>query len=269
MDTLLTKQAPTTALSANQVDFFRENGFLTVEQITTPEEVAWMRKIYDRLFEERAGRDSGDQFDLAGTDEEDRTAKTPQILEPRKYAQELENTIYRSNAFAIAAQLLGPQVEFTFDHAILKPAFSGTPTPWHQDEAYWDPSFDHYSLSVWMPLQDVNVENGCMQFVPGSHKQEVLPHRSIGNDPRVHGLELDGEVNIQSMIACPLSAGGATFHASRTLHYTGPNNSSAPRRAYILIFSAPKTPRSDGRKFPWNENKRTAREERARSLQPN
>jgi ectoine hydroxylase-related dioxygenase (phytanoyl-CoA dioxygenase family) len=116
-----------------------------------------------------------------------------------------------------------------------------------------------------MPLQQATVENGCMQFIPGSHKLEVLPHHSIGHDPRVHGLEVDDvpEVDEERAVACPLPPGGATFHASRTLHYAGANKSDQPRRAYILGFGAPAKQRDEPRRFPWQEEKQTARQQRA------
>src|SRR5262249_30176501 len=152
-----------------------------------------------------------------------------------KYEPELQNCLYRVNALAISTQLLGPENRFTGDHAILKPAFHGAPTPWHQDEAYWGSDFEYNALSIWMPLQEANLENGCMQFIPGSHQLEVQPHHCINNDPRIHGLEID-EIDTSRAVACPLPPGGATFHLSRTMHYTSPNRSSEPRRAYILTF---------------------------------
>ncbi len=57
---------PTVLLTQEQVDFYHREGYLALDAITTPEEVEWLRSIYDRLFEARAGREVGDQFDLGG-----------------------------------------------------------------------------------------------------------------------------------------------------------------------------------------------------------
>ncbi|MBV9467994.1 MAG: hypothetical protein JOZ57_01965, partial [Abitibacteriaceae bacterium] len=65
---------PTVTLTQDQIEFFHTNGFLAVPAISTPEEIALMREAYDRIFAERAGREEGNQFDLAGTDEEGREA---------------------------------------------------------------------------------------------------------------------------------------------------------------------------------------------------
>lgn len=251
------------ALTQQQVDDFHRDGFVAVEAVTSPAEVQQLRTIYDRIFAERAGRATGDQFDLAGDDSENTVARLPQILNPSRYAPELADARFRRNGLAMVRQLLGETADYQGEHAILKPARYGAPTPWHQDEAYWDGGLDYTALSMWVPLQDATIENGCMQFIPGSHQFEVQPHHSIGNDVRVHGLEID-EVDASTAVACPIPAGGATFHLSRTLHYAGPNNTAEPRRAYIIMFGTPPRRRAQSRDFFWNTIKRTPREDRAR-----
>ncbi len=253
---------PTIQLTQDQIAFYHREGYLALPAVTTPQEVEWLRGIYDRLFAARAGWEVGDQFDLAGPDEEGQEAALPQILGPTKYAPELKEGLFRINALAVARQLLGPKAVPQGEHAILKPARTGAPTPWHQDEAYWGPEWNYNSISIWIPLQPATMENGCMQFVPASHKLDVLPHHCINNDPRIHGLEVD-KAETTSAVACPIPAGGATIHHNRTLHYTGPNTSDAPRRAFILMFALPATRRTDTRDFYWNTQKQTARQQRA------
>src|SRR3982751_4177270 len=101
---------PTVSLTQQQIDFYHANGFLALDAITTPQEVAWLREIYDRLFAQRAGREEGNQFDLGGSDEEGKTAALPQILSPSKYAPELKEGLFRVNGMQVARQLLGDDV---------------------------------------------------------------------------------------------------------------------------------------------------------------
>ncbi len=248
-------------LSADQIDAYHRDGFLALDELVREEEVVWMREVYDRLFATRAGRERGDQFDLGGEDREGVEPVLPQILSPSSYAPELLSGQYRQTADSVIKQLLGPSGSLGGDHAINKPARIGAATPWHQDEAYWDPSLDYNSLSIWIPLQEATIENGCMWFIPGSQKWEVHPHQPIGNNPKVHGLEML-EVDTSTAVACPLPSGGCTIHHNRTAHYTGPNLSDAPRRALILGGGVAATKRTDDRRFPWNEMKTTARQER-------
>lgn len=261
-------RSPTVSLTEEQVAFFHQNGYLSIPNIMPLDEVAWMRAIYDRLFREQAGRDVGDQFDLAGTDEEGKQAALPQILGPAKYAPELKDSQLWVNAEHMVKQLYGAEASFGDGHMIYKPARYGAETPWHQDEAYWDPAFDYTSLSIWVPLQEATVENGCMWFVPGTQNLEVQPHQPIGGDVRIHALEMVNPPK-EGMVACELPPGGATFHSSRTCHFTGANKSEIDRRAYILGGGLPATPRTDGRRYPWNEIKQTERQKRAEASQAN
>jgi len=178
--------------------------------------------VLDRLLMTRAGFNEGAQFDLLRGDEGATENNLLQIMNPVNYAPELRDTLFRANALAIAQQLLGEQATPFFEHAIFKPAGRGAATPWHQDEAYRpEPDYVYRELSIWMPLQDVSVENGCMQFVPGTNRGDVLIHRSANNDPNTHALECCGNFDRTKAVACPLPSGGCTVHDGRTLHYAG------------------------------------------------
>ena len=114
----MSTKSPTVMLTDEQVAFYHQNGYLSIPNIMPLEEVEWMRGIYDRLFAEKAGREVGDQFDLAGTDEEGGQEVLPQILGPAKYAPELRNSQLWVNAEAIVKQLLGPDAWFGDGHMI-------------------------------------------------------------------------------------------------------------------------------------------------------
>ncbi|MHB8636620.1 MAG: phytanoyl-CoA dioxygenase family protein [Fimbriimonadaceae bacterium] len=254
-------------LSPDQTRFFHLNGYLAIPTpLTNDTELAWMREVYDRMFAARAGRESGDQFDLAGSDEEGTAATLPQILNPAKYAPELVDGKYLATIDAIVKQLFGSEAKASIAHAIFKPAGVGASTPWHQDEAYWDPGFQYQNASIWMPLQEATVENGCLWFMPGSHEWPVVPHRPIGGNVKVHGLEMIDLNPVKDAIACPLPAGGITIHRNRTAHFAGPNTSSIPRRALILGVGLPNRPYPAERTFPWNDMKQTARAVRAQTV---
>ena len=242
-----------------QVAFFRENGYLDIERITTDEEVKQLMVLYDQLFARRAGEDRGLYYDLGAQRGHEGRDVLPQVLGPDLHFPELRQSLYYQNALKLATKLLGVgAAEITIaGHMILKPAQYGVETPWHQDEAYWNPEDILKSLSVWLPLDRATVESGCMHFIPGSNKNGVRWHRHINNDPLVHGLTTD-DVDPSEAIACPIPAGGATFHSPRTLHYTGPNTTDLPRRAYILVCSGPSTKREKAAHRPWQKDERDA-----------
>ncbi|WP_129777455.1 phytanoyl-CoA dioxygenase family protein [Peristeroidobacter soli] len=250
-------------LTAEQIRSFHNSGFLAVaEPVLDGSELNRLIALYDRMFAEQAGRADGNQFDLAGPDSENEPARLSQILHPHRYFPELRGA-YVDRLHSVAGQLLGPEAKTEIFHAILKPAGIGVRTPWHQDEAYWKPDRQYRSISIWIPLQIATEENGCLWFNDGSHEWEVLEHRSIGGDARVHGLELVDDSVIRHAVACPLPAGGFTIHRNRTAHYAGPNLTEAPRRALVVSSVLPDRPYPALRRFPWNEVKNTQRKMRA------
>ena len=246
-------------ITAEQIYSFREHGFLSIERITTDHEVERLRPICDELFAMRAGEDKGLFYDLAAPRGHRGRDLLPQVLGPDLTFPELRKTLYFQNARRIASALLGVDIgQLNLGgHMILKPKHYGSETPWHQDEAYWNPDEILNSLSVWMSLDEASVESGCMQFIPGSHKGDVKRHRHIDNNPLVHGLVTD-DVDPSLALACPVPAGGATFHHSGTLHYTGPNKTENDRRAYILVCSGPSRKRAQSVDRPWQAEERLA-----------
>ena len=231
-------------LTDAEVAHYAEQGFLALDRLTSAAEVESLQAVYDWRFE-GATVAEGDRIALSGD-------RLPQILNPDRYAPELRETAAWHTATPMAVQLLGPEAVPTGMHAIRKAPGTGVETPWHQDEAYWDPTRAHRALSVWMPLQPAGPENGCMEFQPGSHTLPVLEHRLIDADSQ--GLEVVDTDAITDPVACPLPAGGATFHDARTLHYTGPNHGSTPRRALIFSFACPSEPLDEPREFPWQRS---------------
>lgn len=233
-------------------------GFLAIDQFLDPQDVNDIRAIAEKLFKTKAGFTEGRYVNIVGHDDGEPGRVLPQILQPRFSAAALKSTSFFAKAEELARELIGPQATFLFDHLIMKPKLDGAETPWHQDEAYEDPAFDHSELSIWLPLQPVDGRNGAMRFIPGSNRGEVLPHRAPDGDDTIHGLECCAGFDPADAVLCPLPLGGATVHLGRTVHGSGPNATTEPRYAYILVFEGPKIARSTPRSFPWQERKTTA-----------
>lgn len=252
----------TFALTSDQLEFYREQGYVAISSVTTSEELQILRRIHDEMFEVKLGFGDGNHFDFAG-DETGGGFAYPQMLMPSNYRPELANTLLRSRGLSIAKQILGPDAKFVFDHALRKPA-GGPATPWHQDVAFYPLGTRYDTFTIWVALDDVDSQNGCMEFVPGSHEGPLHRHRSINNDPRIHGIEAL-EVDHSRAVACPLKAGGATLHHRSTLHYTAPNVTGEARRAYAVMFGVKTKTVFVRTEHPWMAEKKTARIERERA----
>ncbi len=248
------------ALTEDQIETFHRDGFVAVGRVTTDEELDWLREVFDHLFSRKVGGFPGGYFDLSRPYNSEGDDHVPQVLHPSTRVPRLRETLLHRNGRRIAEQLLGVAPDESdervtaWDHMIFKPARHGSELPWHQDEAYWETGFRYSALGCWVPLDDATLDNGCLHFVPGSHRGRVLPHRHIGGDPSVHGLELDpaaDPVDTSSGRAVELAAGEATAHHCRTLHHSGPNRTEGVRRAYATEYQLRPEPCDDDEPRPW------------------
>jgi hypothetical protein len=244
--------------SRDEIAFFRENGFLAVERLTTDEEVVWLRQIFEHIFDPANAGNPGGPVDRSGVQIAEVKGKLTQSFFPEIQFPELLESTYRRNAKKYAAALLDvDESRLTSWGHMIRKAPGGRAAAWHQDHAYWQPEFDYYALGVWLPMHDVSVEMGAMQFIPGSHKLGLLRHRQA-DEPRENVLTVDEAVDSSRAVPCPLKAGGCTFHHSETLHYTAPNTTDRPRLAFPMEFQLTPVRREAPVSMPWVDEHRAA-----------
>jgi ectoine hydroxylase-related dioxygenase (phytanoyl-CoA dioxygenase family) len=235
-------------LTDDQIAFFRENGYLTVDRITTDEEIEKLKGLYEEAINSSMGR-----IKFEGTREDGSTGHITQVIAPELSHPELLETIYFRNARAAALKLAGIASDDIRRQGIMyifKPEKAGRDTPWHQDEAYWADFEDKKanSLSCWMPLDDVTVESGCMWYLPKSHDLDILNYKRVdGPQPIV----LDSDVDLSTAVSCPMPAGAAVFHHCRILHFAGTNTTTSKRRAMSSVFHGPWVKRDVSVPRPW------------------
>jgi hypothetical protein len=246
-----------TLLSDDELQSLATNGFVATTTLSTPAEVARMRRVFSDLVVRHVGEKEGLLFDNMESAASPNTRRSIQLTQPSEYEHWLLNTNYLRNATRIAHQVLSTKCVLTFDFVLLKPAGVGAGTPWHQDEAYLDPKYDHSTLTFWMPLQDVGPDDGCMAYLPGSHLWGVVEHRNLHGDRRAHAFECAIPVAREESVVCPLPAGGCAIHGQRTLHSSGNNTSGVDRYAYILTFGVAPTLSKNPRRAPWLEQRRS------------
>ena len=237
--------------SRDEVEFFAANGYLVVERITTAEELAWLKELYEHIFDPEHADDVGAPVDRTNGPGENEPVGVSQAFFPEINYPVLLETTFNRNARRYAAALLGVDIArvSSWSHMIRKLP-GGREAPWHQDEAFWEPELRYHALGCWLPLHEVTEEMGAMQFIPGSHKEGVRHHTPKNGEVALHVLAAD-DVDASRAVSCPLPAGGATFHHCRTLHYTAPNTTSAPRLAFPTEFEVAPTWRDVPADRPW------------------
>lgn len=139
-------------------------------------------------------------------------------------------------AFVVpAAQLLGGPIRFWHDQIFYKPAHHGGVVIWHQDYSYWTRTIPMAHLSCWIGLDDSTRENGCVHYVPGSHRWNLLPRADFANNMDLVLDSLKPEQRAEfKPVAIELKAGECSFHHPLMVHGSYANNTDRPRRAVVL-----------------------------------
>lgn len=217
-----------------QIDFFHANGYLMIENIISENEISAYLSIYDDFLSGKidAGKNRSDLGDDGKSGTDKKVENITQIMWPSDFSVEIMEMNYHKKALDIAKILLGDDMIMDFDMLINKAPFSNTPTPWHQDAAYWLALPDTRAISCWLALDDAVLDNGCMWYVPKSHKEAIRPHRFA----KVEGGALVCECAESEGVAVEIKAGTCIFHDGRTLHYSRGNSTDTNRRAFIVNF---------------------------------
>jgi ectoine hydroxylase-related dioxygenase (phytanoyl-CoA dioxygenase family) len=129
-------------------------------------------------------------------------------------------------------QLIGRPVRLYADQALLKPPFVGSSKLPHQDNAYFRVVPDEAVITCWCALDEATLENGCMHYLPGTHRAGIVEHEAIKGTPHLVPKECD----LDAAVAVPLRAGGVIFHHACTLHFSPENRTPHWRRAFVCHF---------------------------------
>jgi hypothetical protein len=141
-----------------------------------------------------------------------------------------------SPAFAVpASQLLGGPVRFWHDQLFCKPAHHGGVVAWHQDYSYWTRTEPMSHLTCWIALDDSDRNNGCLYYVPGSHRWKLLPVTGLtGNMDEIMTVLTPEQKQAFLPVPIELKRGQCTFHHPLMVHGSYANRSERPRRATLI-----------------------------------
>lgn len=139
-------------------------------------------------------------------------------------------------AFLVAAsQLLGGAVRFWHDQLFCKPAHHGGVVAWHQDYSYWTRTQPMAHLTCWIGLDDSTLDNGCLHYVPGSHRWPLLPVTGLAGDMDAIQTVLDEEQRAQFRpVPVELLRGFCSFHHPLMVHGSYENRTGRQRRAAVI-----------------------------------
>ena len=222
-------------LSADEISFYRDNGYLLVEGLLDPEEAALFRQEAHDLIQRVLEFDERVRFEGWKS-----SAKITDL--PRELLH-CHNVQYHSAAFSRlisdprltdrVADLIGPNIQLHHTKLFIKPPETGAPFPMHQDVPYFLHE-KHSMMSATIHFDDAPVERGCIRVVPGSHKLGQLQHLAEGE----YHLPLD-EYPLQEATPCPARAGDVLLFSYLTIHGSAPNTSDSPRTSLLVQMRDP------------------------------
>jgi len=232
-------------LSQEQVQYYRDNGYVKASGILSDDEVRTLVRVTDEFVEKSRSVTASDKvFDVEDT----HTAENPRLRRLKR--PEDQHPAYAAlfqhpGLLNVLRQLLGPDVRHKGLKLNLKPPSGGEPVEWHQDWAFYPHTNDDLLVLAIM-LDDVTEENGPLMVVPGSHKGPVLDHHQEGWF--VGAVANPDEATGFITKAVPLhgKVGDITVHHARTLHGSASNLSKHWRRLlFVTAMAADAWPLND------------------------
>jgi ectoine hydroxylase-related dioxygenase (phytanoyl-CoA dioxygenase family) len=221
-------------LTSDQVEFFHEFGYLKGIRILNDEQVETLRAELQGLFDPKNPGNA--LFHEFHTNESaDPTRVLFHALGAWRITPGFHDLLWHPGFTVPASQLLGGAVRFWHDQLFCKPAHHGGVVAWHQDYSYWTRTTPMTHLTCWIGLNDATVDNGCLQYVPGSHRWQLLPITGLAGDMDAIQTVLSPEQRAQfKPVAVELKKGEAAFHHPLMVHGSFANSTERQRRATVI-----------------------------------
>ncbi len=223
-------------LSKDQIAFFKENGFLSNVKILEKEQVEQLRDELEEIMD--PNHPEHDLFyEFHSNESEDKDAVLFHSLGHWRITKGFHDILWNPRFVVAASQLLGNKaVRFWHDQLFCKPAFHGGVVAWHQDYSYWTRTIPMQHLTCWVGLDDASVDNGCLYYVPESHKWGLLDKPSLAGDMEGLYTFLNEEQKKQfdQKVPAEMPMGYGTFHHPLVVHGSYENKSPNSRRAFVL-----------------------------------
>jgi len=227
-------------LTDEQFEQYQTDGYIVVEDALSPETVD---RVKTRLREYTHGdrEATGFQSQLEPAVERGEVTVEDEGDAVRKFeglGMVERDDVFRSAAehetiVDTTAQLLGPNLKLLRSAAMFKPPAVGSEKGFHQDAAYYPiQPMDH--VTVWIALDEATTENGCMNVVPGAHKDGLLGHEAVEYDTDI--VIADRDFERSDAVPVPMDAGDALFTHCLVPHFTAPNTTETWRRALIMSY---------------------------------
>jgi ectoine hydroxylase-related dioxygenase (phytanoyl-CoA dioxygenase family) len=217
---------------------FREDGFFVVERALTAEDLASLRQECRQLVEERDAEMARLGVDVLDLDHRGRRY----FLHGYDASAALRQFLSSDLMVQVARAALGDTVHLFNEQFVVKAADRGLHFSWHQDSGFIGYPHEPY-LTCWIPLDDVDAENGTVWLLPYSRAETRAAVEHV-RDPETN--DLIGYVGDDPGDPLILPAGSIACFSSTVFHRSGPNATGRTRRVFVAQYSAQPILDADG-----------------------
>src|ERR1044071_3446548 len=239
-------------LTEQQIEFFHANGYLAGLPVLNAEQIETLRRELAKLIDPSHPQHKL-FYEFHSNESTNPNTVLFHALGAWRISPAFHDLLWNPALLMPAAQLLDGPVRFWHDTLFEEPPHQGGVVAWHQDYSYWTRTQPMAHLSCWIGLDDSTRENGCVHYVPGSHRWNLLPRANFATDMNAIVSSLTPEQQRDfKPVAIELKRGECSFHHPLMVHGSYENRSEHARRAVVLnvfrdgVRSASDVPPLDG-----------------------
>ena len=219
-------------LSDKQIAQYQRDGALVVEGFLDADELALWRAHVDEAVAQRQDRKMANSDWKSGDSYYDRVFT--QRLNLWMDHEGMRQLMLDERLGKMAADLAGVEgIRIWHDQALIKEAWAN-PTAWHLDNPYWSFS-SRNAISLWVALDDATLSNGCLYFMPGTHREATFENSGITQEI-ADLFRVYPQWKERSPMAAPMKAGDCSFHNGLLAHGAGANMTPGRRRAMTCAY---------------------------------
>lgn len=210
-----------TTVTEEQVNFYKENGYLTFGRIFTETELNELREYVDQMIENLPEGKRPEQMDV------------PHFEHPYLFKY-----LTHPRVLNVIERFIGPDIVLWSSHFISKREKDGMEVPWHQDGAYWGKMLEPmHVITMWLAVDESKIENGCMRVIPESHNRRDQRYETVNRKNNLFGSEVvDEDMDASTAVNLELEVGECHFHDAWTIHNSSPNVSQKRRCGYTMRY---------------------------------
>jgi len=242
MDSALENSDPASATQTSR--YFEDSGFVVLPDLLSESELI---PVSDEIDVYLSGGSKKAPADAIIYEPGSCPPRIRNIFHIHRFSAVCAKLAHHPKIISVVRQILGSPLRLYSSGLFAKPAEVGTQVPLHQDMAYW-PFEPFQLLSCWIALDDSTVENGCVRFLPESHKLGLLHHVPSGIPGNSLGID-DKRVTGLNEHAVEVRRGSCVLHHCLTAHRSEANRAARPRRGLIFVYMSPRVRLTDPSKI--------------------